>query len=113
MSAKKTSVEVGSGNVFKDLGLPDAEQRLAKAELARVIRKLLQERDLSQAEAAKLLAVAQPDVSDLVRGRLARFSLERLERFLLVLGVDVRIQIGPRRGARKRGALTVEVIGAA
>jgi predicted XRE-type DNA-binding protein len=113
MSAKKTPVEVGSGNVFKDLGLPDAEQRLAKAELARVIRKLLQERDLSQAETAELLGISQPDVSDLVRGRLARFSLERLERFLLALGVDIRIQIGPPRGARKRGALTVEVLGAA
>lgn len=113
MSTKKNAVEVGSGNVFKDLGLPDAEQRLAKAELARVTRKLLQERDLSQAEAAELLGISQPDVSDLVRGRLARFSLERLERFLLALGVDIRIQIGPRRRPKKRGALTVEVVGAA
>jgi predicted XRE-type DNA-binding protein len=112
MSAKKSPVEVGSGNVFKDLGLPDAEQRLAKAELARVIRKLLQERDLSQAESAKLLDITQPDVSDLVRGRLARFSVERLERFLLSLGMDVRIQIAPPRKAKRRGALTVEVVGA-
>jgi predicted XRE-type DNA-binding protein len=113
MSAKKHPVETSSGNVFKDLGLPDAEQRLAKAELARVIRRLLQERDLSQADAAGILGIAQPDVSDLVRGRLARFSMERLERFLLALGMDIRIQIAPRRRANRRGALTVEVVGAA
>jgi predicted XRE-type DNA-binding protein len=113
MSAKKLAVENSSGNVFKDLGLPDAEQRLAKAELARVIRRLLQERDLSQADAAGMLGIAQPDVSDLVRGRLARFSMERLERFLLALGMDIRIQIAPRRRANRRGALTVEVVGAA
>jgi len=113
MSAKKHAVETSSGNVFKDLGLPDAEQRLAKAELARVIRRLLQERDLSQADAAGILGIAQPDASDLVRGRLARFSMERLERFLLALGMDIRIQIAPRKRASKRGALTVEVVGAA
>jgi predicted XRE-type DNA-binding protein len=113
MAAKKRVVETGSGNVFKDLGLPDAEQRLAKAELARVIRRLLQERKLSQAEAAELLGIAQPDVSDLVRGRLARFSMERLERFLLALGMNIRIQIGPPHRTSKRGALTVEVVGAA
>lgn len=70
-------------------------------------------RDLSQADAAGMLGIAQPDVSDLVRGRLARFSMERLERFLLALGMDIRIQIAPRRRANRRGALTVEVVGAA
>ena len=113
MSAKKKAVETSSGNVFKDLGLPDSEQRLAKAKLARVIRGLLIERSLSQAHAAGLLGIAQPDVSDLVRGRLARFSMERLERFLLALGMDIRIQIGPPRRMNRRGALTVEVLGAA
>jgi predicted XRE-type DNA-binding protein len=113
MSAKKHAVENTSGNVFKDLGLPDAERRLAKAELARVIRRLLQERDLSQADSAGILGITQLDTSDLVRGRLARFSMERLERFLLALGMDIRIQIAPRRRANRCGALTVEVVGAA
>ena len=113
MSAKKHSVETSSGNVFRDLGLPDAEQRLAKAELARVIRRILQDRGLSQTDAAGLLGITQPDVSDLVRGRLARFSVERLERFLLALGMDIRIQIGPTKRPKRRGALTVEVFGAA
>lgn len=112
MSIRKTpAVEASSGNVFEDLGFSDAEQRLAKAELTRVIRRLIEERELSQADAAGLLGIAQPDVSDLVRGRLARFSMERLERFLLLLGMDIRIQVGPRR-TKRRGALTVEVVGA-
>lgn len=113
MSPKKQTVETSSGNVFKDLGLPEAEQRLAKAELARVIRRLLQDRGLSQTDAADVLGIAQPDVSDLVRGRLARFSMERLERFLLTLGMDIRIQIAPRPRSKRRGALTVEVLGVA
>jgi predicted XRE-type DNA-binding protein len=90
-----------------------AKKRLAKAKLARVLRGLLEERDLSQTDAADLLGITQPDVSDLVRGRLARFSIERLERFLLALGMDIRIQVGPPRRTNRRGALTVEVLGAA
>jgi predicted XRE-type DNA-binding protein len=101
-------IKTSSGNVFQDMGSPDAEQRLAKAELARVIRGLLKDRKLAQADAAKALGIAQPDVSDLVRGRLARFSMERLERFLLALGMDIRIQIQP--SSRAHAALTVSVI---
>jgi predicted XRE-type DNA-binding protein len=102
-------VETGSGNVFEDMGSPDAEQRLAKAELARVIRKLIQDRKLTQSDAAQALGIKQPDVSDLVRGRLSRFSMERLERFLLALGMDIRIQIKP--SSREHAALTVELVG--
>lgn len=75
-------VHDSSGNVFADMGMREPEGRLARAELARTIRKILRERGLKQAEAARLLGIAQPDVSDLVRGKLARFSMERLERFL-------------------------------
>jgi predicted XRE-type DNA-binding protein len=71
--------------VFEDMGMQDAEERLAKADLARVVRKTIRDRGLTQTEAADLLGVKQPDVSDLVRGKLARFSIERLERFLIAL----------------------------
>jgi len=67
------------------MGMQDAEERLAKADLARVVRKTIRDRGLTQTEAADLLGVKQPDVSDLVRGKLARFSIERLERFLIAL----------------------------
>ncbi|HWZ59954.1 MAG TPA: helix-turn-helix transcriptional regulator [Gemmatimonadaceae bacterium] len=90
-------------------GSPDAEQRLANAHLARVIRKLLLERNLSQADAAKLLGIAQPDVSNLERGRLAAFSMEQLSGFLLSLGMDIRIQIAP--SSRANAMLTVDLVG--
>lgn len=75
-------VEESSGNVFVDLGLPDADELLAKAELARTIRTLIERQDLTQAEAARLLGTTRPKVSDLFRGRLDGFSMERLYRFL-------------------------------
>ena len=105
-------VEAGSGNVFEDLGLPDASERLAKAELARVIRKIVKEKNWTQRQAADVLGIAAPDVSDLMRGKLARFSQERLERFLNSLGMDVRIQIGPRPAGKKRANVTVELVAA-
>ena len=83
-----------SGNVFEDMGMREAEERLAKAELARMIRREIRERGLSQTKAAALLGVKQPDVSDLVRGKLSRFSIARLERFLNAFDLEVRIQVG-------------------
>jgi len=104
------TIHDSSGNVFADMGMRDAEERLSKAELARVVRKAIQERGLTQAQAAKILGVKQPDVSDLVRGRLSRFSMERLERFLNALDLEVRIQVGPRPHGKERAGITVEVV---
>jgi predicted XRE-type DNA-binding protein len=64
-------VEESSGNVFADLGLSDPEERLAKADLAIAISREIESRDLTQAEAADLLGAAQPDVTNLMRGRLS------------------------------------------
>lgn len=110
--ADETAVHDSSGNVFVDMGMPDAEARLAKAELARAVRKILEDRGLKQAEAARLLGIAQPEVSDLVRGKLARFSMERLERFLNSLDMEVRIQVGPRPGWKERAGITVQLVDA-
>ena len=103
-------VHNSTGNVFADMGMRDAETRLAKAEVARAIRKILETRGLKQAEAAALLGITQPDVSDLVRGKLARFGMERLERFLNALDMEVRIQIGPRPEWKERAGISVEVV---
>jgi predicted XRE-type DNA-binding protein len=111
-NAKPIEIEPSSGNVFKDLGLPDAAARLAKAELARVIRKIVTDKGWTQRRAADVLGIAPPDMSDLVRGKLARFSQERLERFLNALDMDVRIQVGPRRKGKKHANVTVELVGA-
>jgi predicted XRE-type DNA-binding protein len=103
-------VESSSGNVFEDLRLPDAEERLAKAELARIIRGTIRERGWTQKKAASVLGIATSDVSDLMRGKLLRFSQERLERFLNALDLEIRIQVGPRPAGKKHAGVTVELV---
>ena len=92
-------------NIFADLGRPDADELLAKAELARTIRHLIAARGLTQAAAAGVLGITQPDVSNLHRGRLAGFSMERLYRFLNSLGQDVRIVVQPKPRSRTRATV--------
>src|SRR4051794_12552496 len=110
MSHEDAEVHDSTGNIFEDMGMANAGERLAKAELARVIRKIVRERGLTQSEAAGLLGVKQPDVSNLMRGKLARFSMERLERFLNALDMEVRIQVGPRPAGKSRAGVTVELV---
>lgn len=93
MPKREVDYTVSSGNVFADLGLPNPEELLAKAELAHKITVQIRKRGLTQAQAAKLLGVDQPKVSALIRGRLTGFSIERLMRFLLLLGQDIRITV--------------------
>jgi predicted XRE-type DNA-binding protein len=104
---RKVLVEESSGNVFADLELPNAEERLAKADLAIAIAREIESRALTQAEAAAVLGVAQPDVSNLMRGRLSGYSIERLTRLLNALGRDVEIRIHPARSGEERGHLRV------
>lgn len=87
------SYTVGSGNVFTDLGLPDPELRLAKAQLAARIADAIATRGLSQVEAAEVLGIGQPKVSAIVRGRLADFSLNRLRTLANRIGLDVTITV--------------------
>lgn len=100
----KSDYTVSSGNVFADLGFPDAEEMLAKAELAQKITAIIERRRLTQARAAERLGVDQPKISALKRGRLSGFSLERLVRFLILLGRDVEIVVKERRPAKRRHA---------
>jgi predicted XRE-type DNA-binding protein len=102
-----TQITRSSGNVFADLGLPDADHLLAKADLAIEISRVLEERKLTQAEAAEIMGVDQPKVSALVRGRLEGFSMERLYRFLNALGRDVEIVVRPTPRTRKTPSLRV------
>jgi predicted XRE-type DNA-binding protein len=104
------TVHDSSGNIFEDMGMQDADARLAKAELARVIRKTIRERGLTQTEAAGILGATQPDVSDLVRGKLSRFSRERLEHYLNELDMQIRIQVGPRPSWKDHAGIEVEVV---
>jgi predicted XRE-type DNA-binding protein len=100
---KKESIHASSGNVFADIGVPNPDQYLAKAELAAKILKIVREWGLTQAATGKLLGINQPKVSALLNGRLDGFSSDRLFRFLNALGCDVRISISrPRPRARGR-----------
>lgn len=104
------TVHDSSGNIFEDMGMANADERLAKAEMARVIRIAIRDRGLTQEQAAELLGLRQPDVSDLVRGKLGRFSRLRLERFLNALDMEIRIQVGPRPTWKDHAGITVEQV---
>jgi len=108
MRTKEIRAEQSSGNVFADLKLPNADEALAKAELARQISIVIEKKGLSQTKAAKLLGIDQPKVSALLRGRLEGFSTDRLIRFLNALGREVEIVV---RTAR-RGHAGVRVVAA-
>ena len=84
-----------TGNVFADLGIPNPEEALAKAEIGIKLHDIIKSKKLTQAKAAKILKISQPKVSLLLRGYLKDFSLERMLRFLNDLGQDVYISIVP------------------
>jgi predicted XRE-type DNA-binding protein len=106
MSNKKGH-ETGSRNVFKDIGLPNAEEHLIKAQLVFKIDTIMMGRGLKQIEAAKLFGVRQPDVSKMLRGEFRQFSVERLLRFLVALDQDVQIIVKPHRHRDNEPALQV------
>jgi predicted XRE-type DNA-binding protein len=91
---KKPTSTKSSGNVFADLGLPDAEVSLLKADLIINIAGLIKEKGLTQSQAAKIMGLAQPDVSKLMRGHFSGFSYERIFGFLTALGENVTIKVG-------------------
>ncbi len=107
----KIPVTPGSGNVFADVGLPEAEEELTKAQLASHIRYLIKRHRLTQTAAATVMGIDQPKVSALLNGRLSNFSSERLMRLLTALGQDVDITI--RDKPRKRAQGRIRVLGQA
>ena len=108
---KKTTgakVTVSSGNVFADFGFKDADDRLAKSELALQIAKIIKARRLTQAATAERLGIDQPKVSRLLGGKLHGFSTGQLMRFLNALGHDVEIFVREKSRLR-RGKISVHV----
>ena len=106
---RKELVTRGTGNLFADLGLPDAAQRQAKLRLAYTLNQVLDGRKLSQADAAKVLRVTQPKVSALRHYKLAGFSVERLMNLLTALDHDVEIVIRRKPRSQKTGRISVVV----
>lgn len=108
--ASMEPVEMGSGNVFVDLGLPDPDERKLRVQLAIRLNGLLQAEGLTQAMAAKRLGLAQPHVSELKNYKLGRFSSERLLHCITMLNRDVEIFIRPRAAGANKASVGAVVV---
>jgi predicted XRE-type DNA-binding protein len=105
--ANRKGVTQSGGNIFADIGLPNADQELLKAHLTLQIYRIIKDRGLTQSGAGKILGIPQPHVSALMRNRAGIFSVGRLIDFLTALGQDVEITVTPTR--RDRGQMSVVV----
>lgn len=106
-ATEKIEIHEGSGNVYQDLGFPDAEEMLVKAQLVTKIREIIRSKGLTQVEAATVLGLPQPKLSGILRGRFRGVSERKLIDCLTRLGRDVEIVVrdAPRR--RTGGRVTV------
>ena len=105
MRKRRRKVEIGSGNIFADLGLPDAEDMLLKSTIVIELRRLIEERSLSQTAAAKLIGINQADLSKILRGRFRGYSEARLMRMLTAFNQDVEITTRPHRKTGEMGRI--------
>jgi predicted XRE-type DNA-binding protein len=103
--------EQGSTNVYADLGSPDADEMLVKAQLATKIKQIIKERSLTQQRAAEVLGMPQPKLSNMLRGQFRGISEAKMLECLAKLGRDVQIVVGPARHSTEAGR--VEVVFAA
>jgi predicted XRE-type DNA-binding protein len=107
MHKRKVRDKENSSNVFADLGLPNPEQELLKAQLTLQMHKIAKARGLTQTQAGQLLGIKQPHVSALMRNRAGNFSIGRLIEFLTALGQDVEITVKPTRKAQEEMSLVM------
>jgi len=103
------AIDVGTGDVFKDLGFADAQERRLRTELAMRLNDLITERKLTQTAAAEIFGLAQSHVSELRHYKLRRFSTERLLHFITQLDRDVEILIRPKAADHATGSVSVLV----
>ncbi len=109
---RKTKVEVGSDNIFADLGLPDAETHFLKAQLVSELYRLACARKLTQAQIGKRIGISQPEVSRMFKGHFREYSVERLMEFLTSFDRDVEIIVRPRKKAGRTGRITFSAVAA-
>ena len=98
----------GSGNVFADLGRPEPQEHLLKAQIVAEIAQLLKGRKLTQTQAGELMGISQPEVSRMLRGNFREYSVHRLMSFLTAFDRDVDIVIRRRSSDASGGAITVK-----
>ena len=102
-----TGIEEGSTNVYADLGRPDADEMLVKAQLATQIGEIIKRRRLTQVAAAEITSLPQPKLSGLLRGQFKGVSEAKMMACLARLGRDVRIVVGPARRRAGKGRIMV------
>ena len=105
---KESTIRRGTKNVFADLGFPDADAHLLKAQLMSRVQDILRDRKLNQTEAARIMGVSQPDLSRMMKGRFRDISVERIMRMLVKLGCEVDILIKPQGRKRSLAAIHLE-----
>lgn len=110
--ARGAKVEVGSDNIFADLGLPDAGTHFLKAQIVSEIYRIVHERKLTQARAGKLMGISQPEVSRLFKGNFREYSIDRLIAFLTSFDRDVEIVVRPHKKSGKAGRITFRPLAA-
>lgn len=96
--ADENSVVLSSGNVFADLGFDDAEERLMKMRMVVGVKRLIEEKGLTQVEAARLLGTTQPKISELWNNKLSSITFDKLAEWYVALGKNVKIEVStPKR----------------
>ena len=103
--SRKIKIEEGSGNIFADLVLPDAETHFLKAQIVSEIYRFANGRKLTQAQAGKLMGISQPEVSRMFKGNFREYSIDRLMGFLTTFDRDIEIVVRPRKKAGKGGVI--------
>ena len=102
-----SKIEHGSTNVYADLGMPDAEEMLVKAQLASKIGDIIKRRKLTQAQAAVLLGISQPKLSGMLRGQFRGISETKMLECLTRLGRDIEIVVKTASRSRSEGHVSV------
>jgi predicted XRE-type DNA-binding protein len=103
---RKSKIEMGSDNIFADLGLPDAGPHFLKAQIVAEIYRLATAKKLTQTQVGKRLNVSQPEVSRMFKGHFREYSIERLMEFLTGFDRDVEIVVRPHGKSGKAGRIT-------
>jgi len=99
------SVHIGSGNVFSDIGIPNADTHMLKAQLVSSIIGIVKERKITQKEAGNIMKISQPEVSRLFRGHFREYSVERLMKFITSFDRDVEISVKKCLDNKKSGRM--------
>ncbi len=102
---RKANITAGSGNIFVDLNLPDAETHFLKAQIVSEIYRLTEERKLTQIQAGTRMGISQPEVSRMFKGHFREYSIDRLMEFLTTFDRDVEIVVRPHKKAGKGGRI--------